>query len=156
MHEKYLDMAVSHGMAINLEAGDLRRAYDEGRFPGAGWAVDARLSADAHAKELKRGMRSALLTTLGFAAAGFVLAAIFGRVDPALPPDWGKIFSVFGGLLVSVVTKFDGLIVKHRDGPRLCLWVCRRSGRHHPKQVCQKGTSESNIPTSLGCSRSWA
>jgi hypothetical protein len=57
---------------------------------------------------------------------------------------------------VSVVTKFDGLIFKHRDGPRFSLWVRRCAGRHHLKQVGQKGTSESNIPTSLGCSRSWA
>ena len=58
--------------------------------------------------------------------------------------------------LLSVVTKFDGLIFKHRDGLRLRLWVRRFVGRHQPKQVGQKGTSESSIPTSLGCCRSWA
>lgn len=106
-HETYLDMAVSHGLAINLEASDLRRAFDEGRFPSAGWEIEARLSADAHAKELGDGIWSALMTTLAFAIAGTILAAALGKVHPALPLDWGKILSVLGGLLAAWATLFE-------------------------------------------------
>lgn len=106
-HEKYLDWAVSHGMAINLEAQDLRLAFDAGKFPPAGWEVDARLDAAVHAHELKRGLFSALATTLAFAAAGLALAAISGKVHPGLPWDWGKVLSVAGGLLAAWATLFE-------------------------------------------------
>jgi hypothetical protein len=106
-YERYLDLAVSHGMAINLKANDLRRAYDEGRFPKPGWEVEARVGADNHAKELKVGMRSAFTTTVAFAVAGLVLAAILGKVHPDLPVDWGKVMSVLGGLLAGWATLFE-------------------------------------------------
>lgn len=105
--EKYLDMAVSHRMAINLEASDLRRAFDEGKFPCAGWEAEARLSAANHARELRRGMWSALVTTLAFSATGLAFAAIFGKVHPALPWDCGKLLSVAGGLLAAWATLFE-------------------------------------------------
>lgn len=100
-------MAVAHGMAINLEANDLRKAFDEGRFPSAGWEIRARSDADAHAKELRSGMWSALTTTLAFAVAGLMLAAVLGKVHPALPLDWGKMLSVVGGLLAAWATLFE-------------------------------------------------
>ena len=58
-YDQYLDMAVSHGMAVNLQASDIRQAFDEGRYPTPGWEVEARATADKHATELKAGMRSA-------------------------------------------------------------------------------------------------
>lgn len=106
-HEAYLDMAVSHGMAINLEANDLRKAFDEGRFPSTGWEIVARSDADAHAKELRGGMWSALTTTLAFAVAGLMLATVLGKIHPALPLDWGKMLSVAGGLLAAWATLFE-------------------------------------------------
>jgi hypothetical protein len=105
--ETYLDMAVSHEMAIHLEASDLRRSFDDGKFPSAGWEFDARLSAATHARELRRGMCSALTTTIAFAAVGLALAAILGKVHPALPLDWGKLLGVVGGLLAAWGTLFE-------------------------------------------------
>lgn len=106
-YERYLEMAVSHGMAINLEAADLRRLFDQGRFPRVGWEVEARSNADAHAKELKAGLRSSLLTTLAFAAAGIALLLALGKIHPALPPDWGKAMSMLGGLLAAWATLYE-------------------------------------------------
>lgn len=106
-HNTYLDMAVSHRMAISLEASDLRRAFDEGKYPNFGWEAEARSSAAEHARELRRGMWSALMTTLTFAAVGLALAAVFGKVHPALPWDWSKLLSVAGGLLAAWATLFE-------------------------------------------------
>lgn len=106
-HETYLDMAVSHVMAINLEASDLRQRFEEGSFPTPGWKAKARLSADAHAKELRGGMWSALKATMAFAMAGLMLAALLGKVHPALTLDWGKALSVVGGLLAAWATLFE-------------------------------------------------
>lgn len=106
-HQTYLDMAVSHGMAINLEARDLRRAFEEGKFPSAGWEADARVSAAKHAQELRKGMLSALISTIAFASVGLVLAAVLGKVHPTLPLDFGKLMSVFGGLLAAWATLFE-------------------------------------------------
>ena len=100
-------MAVSHGMAINLEANDLRRAFDGGRYPEFGWEVEARRSADEHARALRAGLGSALAITVAFALAGVVLAAFLGKIHPALPPDWGKVMSLVGGLLAAWATLFE-------------------------------------------------
>jgi hypothetical protein len=105
--EKYLDMAVSHGMAINLESDDLRQLFDDGKYPRAGWETEARASADAHANELRAGLRSALITTIAFAFAGLLVAAFLGKVHPSLPWDWGKVLSVVGGLLAGSATLFE-------------------------------------------------
>lgn len=94
-------------MAINLEARDLRLAFDAGKFPPAGWEAEARLNAAVHAQELRRGVFWALATTLAFAAAGLALAVISGKVHPALPWDWGKVLSVAGGLLAAWATLFE-------------------------------------------------
>lgn len=96
-----------HGMAVNLEADDLRQKFDNGCYPTEGWETEARKSADAHAKELKDGIRSALTTTMAFALAGLLLAAALGKVHPSLPVDWGKVLSVFGGLLAAWATLFE-------------------------------------------------
>ena len=100
-------MAVSHGMAINLESSDLRRAFDEGKFPRADWRTEARLTAAGHAKELRGGIWTALITTSAFAIAGLVLAAMLGKVHPGFPMDWGKLLSVAGGLLAAWATLFE-------------------------------------------------
>ena len=100
-------MAVSHDMALNLEASDLRKVFDEGRFPNPRWEKETRSAVDQRAQELKNGMLSALITTFILAAIGLSLTAIFGKVHPALPLDWGKILSVFGGLLAACATLFE-------------------------------------------------
>lgn len=100
-------MAVLHGMAINLEADDLRQKFDSGSYPTAGWEAEARTHADAHGRELKGGILSALITTIAFALTGLLMASAFGKVHPSLPLDWGKVLSVFGGLLAAWATLFE-------------------------------------------------
>jgi hypothetical protein len=106
-YQTYLDMAVEHGMAVNLARPDLRRAYEVGTFPAADWRAEARRIADENANNLKRSMQSALLTTIAFVAVGFVMAVLLGKVNPSLPRDWGKILSVIGGFLAAWATLFE-------------------------------------------------
>jgi hypothetical protein len=106
-YDKYLDMAVEHGMALNLEAHDLRAAYEAGRFPSANWQEEARSTADESARELKQSMKSALKTTLVFAATGLIVAVLLGKVHPTNPVDWGKVLSVAGGVLAAWATLFE-------------------------------------------------
>ena len=103
----YLDMAVSHEMAVNLEASDLRRAFEAGNFPNSAWEAEARLRVADSANELMQGMKSALTSTVVFAALGIALAAMFGKIDPTLPLDYGKFLSVVGGLLAAWATLFE-------------------------------------------------
>ena len=50
--EKYLEMAVNHGMAINLRAPDIKAAFEAGSYPKPTWRDEALLSEREHYKEL--------------------------------------------------------------------------------------------------------
>ena len=100
-HEKYLDLAVTHAMAVNLKAEDLRRAFDQGTFPKAGWEAEARESAREHAVELRRGISSSFATTLLVFCAGIAIAWVLGKVGTDLTADPGKILSAAGGFLAA-------------------------------------------------------
>jgi hypothetical protein len=55
--EKYLDFAVSHGMAVNLEARDLAEKFRAGTFPPPGWEEAARHDAREGRLDLLRALR---------------------------------------------------------------------------------------------------
>lgn len=100
-------MSVEHEMAVNLSSRDLQQSYERGTFPHAGWETEARVAADKHGKDLKRAMRSAMVTTVAFLAVGLALSVLSGKVHPDLPRDWGKILSVAGGFLAAWATLFE-------------------------------------------------
>lgn len=104
---RYLDMAVAHSMALNLEAPDLLARYRQGTFPQAGWEVEAREAAQAAADELSRAIWSALRAALFWLLFGALAAGVLGKVDPRLPWDYGKLLSVMGGFLAAWATLFE-------------------------------------------------
>ena len=105
--ERYLDLATEHEVAVNLEAPDIRAAYDQGKYPKPGWQLEARAHARAHAAQLVSGLRGALFTTTAFVAIGLLLGFAFGRVGLTLPIAEGKWLSTIGGFLAAWATLFE-------------------------------------------------
>lgn len=104
---KYIDLAVHHGMAINLEAPDLLRCYQVGTFPKAGWESEAAEAARANAKRIDRAIWSSFGVTLACAIAAALAAAYFGKLSPELPFSWSKALSLVGGFLAAWATLME-------------------------------------------------
>ena len=103
----YLDLATEHEIAVNLEAPDIRSAYDQGEYPKLGWQLEARAGARVNAVQLVSGVRGALFTTTVFVAIGLLLGFACGRVGLSLPIAEGKWLSTIGGFLVAWATLFE-------------------------------------------------
>jgi hypothetical protein len=106
-YRRYIDMAVRHDMAVNLETSDLRERFLAGTFPSPDWERDAYARASKRAGDLKRAMASSAKATLTFAMLGILIAVIGGSIHPRLDPDWGKVLSLTGGLLAGWATLFE-------------------------------------------------
>ena len=54
--KKYISLAIGHGMAINLEAPDLNRMHQEGKFPKEGWKREAEAAVIEAASQVSKGL----------------------------------------------------------------------------------------------------
>lgn len=103
----YLEMAICHGMAVNLEAPDLRKKYVEGTFPSPNWRDTARQEATEAANDLQRKILSALYWVL--VAAGF--AIVVGFFDRSLgfdlEPNFEKVIPFVGTCLAGWATLME-------------------------------------------------
>ena len=105
--DKYLDLAFSHWMAMNLKAPDLAASYRAGSFPGPGREQEAR----ADSRQGMRELRTALLRAFAAVALASCLAVfvlwVAGNISPSLPTAWGKVLSAAGGFLAAWATLFE-------------------------------------------------
>ena len=99
--EQYISDAVEHGMAINLEAPDLRRNYEEGNFPKPGWEAEAREHALLAAHQLSKGLWGSFWFIAAVSLIACVIAYINGTIDPKLAIDPSKGISFAGTFLAS-------------------------------------------------------
>lgn len=118
--EKYLNLAISHGIAVNLEAAHQAAAYKVGTFPPSGWEQNARVVARQGREELLSAFCSsfaALAATTFLAIASLWIA---GNISPNLPVAWAKVLSAAGGFLAAWATLFAlGGIWRSWDGVAL-------------------------------------
>jgi hypothetical protein len=118
--EKYLDLAMSHGMAVDLEAADLAAKYKAGTFPKPGWEEDARVLARQGREELLSAFRSSLVVLVAITFLAIASLSIAGNISPDLPVAWAKVFSAVGGFLTAWATLFAlGSIWRSWDGVAL-------------------------------------
>ena len=106
-HERYLEFALQHNLAVNIDAPDMRTRFDRGEYPPSTWADQAREAAALHAQQLKSGLWRSLVTSAVFFAAGITMAAALGKISPDLPISPGKCISMVGGFLAAWATLFE-------------------------------------------------
>ena len=106
-HDRYVKLAVEHGMAVNLEAPDLLARFQQGVFPQPGWETEARRRAEDGRQEILKSLRNSFvsLALLTLCAVGLLL--VDGKVSPSLPVAWSKVLSVAGGFLAAWATLFE-------------------------------------------------
>tara|TARA_R110000868_G_scaffold411279_1_gene702650 strand:+ start:301 stop:798 length:498 start_codon:yes stop_codon:yes gene_type:complete len=98
--EKYLNMAVIHGMAVNLKSADIKAAFEAGNYPKQDWRKEALLSEQRHYKQLSKSFYGSLLKTAVLAVIGIVAAYFIGLVDLEMAFSTSKVF-VFSGVFLA-------------------------------------------------------
>lgn len=118
--EKYLAMALSHGMAMNLEAPDLAELHRAGTFPKAGWEQEATQYARQGMEEIRSALASSFATLAGITVASVLALSIAGSISPYLPVSWAKVLSASGAFFAAWATLFAlGGIWRSWDGVAL-------------------------------------
>jgi hypothetical protein len=104
---RYLDLAVSHALALCLESPQYREPHARGEFPGPAWEPDTRKNLTPAASKLVRSLGASLFATITFAAAALLLALLLGRVGMGRPLDIAKTLSFVGAFLAGWATLFE-------------------------------------------------
>ena len=105
---KFIDMAVAHGMACNLEADDQRKRADEG---GAAvltrWEETYRSDYSKMTTEINGALWSAFWTIVVVAAFSIGVAANLNRLALSLPLDPVRAVTFIGSALVAWATLME-------------------------------------------------
>lgn len=119
-HEHYLQLAIQHNMAINLESRGTLEAFQEGAYPKEGWEPEALAKAKDAAAHVRRGIWSSFLLVAAIAVLAVVLAHCLGKLSHDLPLSWPKLLGMFGGFLTVWATLMElGGFIKTYSGEAL-------------------------------------
>jgi len=61
---KYIELAITHSMALNLEAPDLRKKFEEGTFPPEDWEANYSAETEKAANQVHHGLWTSFLWVL--------------------------------------------------------------------------------------------
>ena len=100
-------MAISHEMAITLEAKDIHAKYENGEYPQAGWDAEARENARKAANHLLFKLFKSLCWILAGAAVAIAVGFQSGTVHLFYPIDIAKCLTFIGTFLASWATLFE-------------------------------------------------
>jgi len=104
---RYVDLAVSHAVALCLRSSQYRDLHARGEFPSPSWESATRQNLEPAAQKLVRSLAASLFMTAAFVVGALVVAWLLGRVAPDRPLDVGKTLSLVGGSLAGWATLFE-------------------------------------------------
>ena len=104
---RYLDLAVAHSLAVNLEANDFATKFARGECPKPGWEAEVRTIAATRGRQAREALWKSLAITALFIGLGVAAAAVAGRVHPSLAWDVAKVLSAVGAGLAGWATLFQ-------------------------------------------------
>ena len=105
--KRYISLAINHGMAINLEASDLRKRHEEGTFPSEGWEAEAEKSAKDAAIQVSRGFWGSFFLILLVAFISICVAYINDTVHPSYSVNYNLLATFLGSFLASWATLME-------------------------------------------------
>ena len=106
--KKFIEMAVLHGMALNLEQEDQRKRAEEGgsRLLKQ-WEEHYRSDYAKMTDAINTALWSAFWTIVVVIAISTGVAAYLDRVSPSLPPDIARSMTFVGSALVAWATLME-------------------------------------------------
>lgn len=105
--KRYHALAVSHSMAVDLEAKDLRAAFEKGTFP----SEEQRTKSDENIRwftsHLHKKLRESFLWVLSACVVALASAYIAGTLSAILEPSISRILVFVGSAFVGWATVFE-------------------------------------------------
>lgn len=95
---RFLAVAKPHNLAAELGSAQMADAYRNGIFPAARWLDKADSDAMRQLTELRETLKKSTRMTVGIAALVAIALALYGKFDPNLPVDSGKMVAALGAL----------------------------------------------------------
>jgi hypothetical protein len=105
LFSKYQRIAANHNIAINLEAPDLRRSFENGTYKPD--VRDFLINAVESANELRRALLKSFFAVSFTLCIALLLAFIEGSVKPSLPLSWKSVFEITAAFLLMWSTLFE-------------------------------------------------
>jgi len=103
--KRYLDLAVNHNIAINLEADDLRKRFYEGSYVPETEEIKA--LALSSITVLRASLRKSFLSVLFTLCCALFIGFYFGRLNSVWPVDWVKVVEIATAFLLMWSTLFE-------------------------------------------------
>ena len=122
--KRFLQLAVWHGMAINLEAPDLRAHFEKGDYPKKGWEIAELQDAAADAKRIQKSLVSSFLLIALGAAFAVAIGLLGGSLEIERSLNAVNVLAFAGTFLVAWATLME-------LGGALQTW----SGESLPEQI---------------------
>lgn len=97
----FLAVAKPHNLAAELGSTQMANAYRNGTFPSAKWLAEADSVAIRQLAELRQVLKKSAQITIGIAVVVAIALAFFGKIDPSLPIDSGKLVTAAGAFAAS-------------------------------------------------------
>ncbi len=105
--KKYIESAINHNMAINLEAKDLQAKYEKGEYPHQGWEIGARQDAEGDANHVRHKLFISFCSILVISTIAIAFGFITGVLHMSLSLDIAKCLTFIGTFLASWATLFE-------------------------------------------------
>ncbi len=102
----FVNAAVNHGMAVNLESPDLLSKHKAGTFPTQGWEIEAEATISRSTDKLRQALWSSFIAVLVVTLIAIVITYSAGLLAPSLPIAVGKLTGAIGGFLAGWATLF--------------------------------------------------
>lgn len=97
-------MAINHSIAISLDSVDLRKRYEEGKYPEDGWETDELNHVENAAKKVDRAISASFLYIFTVALIALLIATAQGKIHYSLNFNFSLLSIFIGTFLTSWAT----------------------------------------------------
>jgi hypothetical protein len=104
---RFIELAISHSMAVSLEASDLQRLHSAGKFLKIDWKVDAEKQAKEASKVLYAAFLTSFLWMLAASCLSILVAVLFEKISFELTISISKLLSTIGSFFAGWGTVFQ-------------------------------------------------
>ncbi len=107
LKHRYVDAAVSHSMWVNLQAPDLRDAYNKGKFPQEGWENEHRTREYQSLKLMRKKLWHSFLLVISLGSVVLIYGIVGGDLNLDTKSVHSRINTFIGASVIFWATIFQ-------------------------------------------------
>jgi hypothetical protein len=94
--KRYLQLAIQHNMAVNLQSQDILEAFRKGVYPKEGWESEALANAKEAATHVRRAIWVSFLMVAATSLIAIAIAGVLGSISANLPTSLPRVLGLLG------------------------------------------------------------